>query len=106
MPPSDAEEIALVISELVTDTRKHNFFNLEPVRTKVLAQMVRQNIQLFYRDDGMGLPETFLVSDNTGLGMQIIRTSLEKLGRSIALSGQEGAAFRIDLPAGDHPRGA
>ena len=87
MPPSDAEEIALVISELVTDTRKHNFFNFGPVRTKVLAQMVRQNIQLFYHDDGVGLPETFLVSDNTGLGMQIIRTTLEKLGGSLALSG-------------------
>ena len=106
MPLSHAEEIALVIRELVTNTRKHNFFNFGPVRTKVLTQKVRHNIQLFYRDDGMGLPETFLVSDNTGIGMQIIRTSLEKLGGSLALSGQECAAFRIDLPAGDHPRGA
>ncbi len=102
MPLSDAEEMALVIGELVTNTRKHNPIGLAPVSAKVLVQRLNEETRVFYRDDGVGLPGDFSLAESNGIGMHIIQHSLGKLKASLTPSCGKGAGFRIDLPARSH----
>jgi two-component sensor histidine kinase len=81
-----AVSIGLIVNELVTNALKYAY----PGRTEgiVRVALVRESgggMTLSVEDDGVGLPESGLVSKGTGLGSMIVSAMAQTIGASVAL---------------------
>jgi len=124
----DLEKISSMISELIENSLKHNAdLNLLQIKLTsldvvdpLLLQRTREPgkggkyWQIIFQDDGRGLPQqrkeriflpletTALEKKGSGMGLFIIRRTLEKMGGRIAETGEKGARFELLLPYKDN----
>ena len=107
LPSKSATAFALVVNELVSNALEHG---LEARRSGYVTLDVRQSdelVMLSVCDDGAGLPSDF-DGAHTGLGLQIVRTLVERdlrgtftLARASDVGGAR-AAVRFPLVEGEH----
>ena len=100
VPVGVATQIAIMLSELATNTAKHG----HGTGLTVAVEIVRGaggGLRILVEDDGPGLPDGFDPARGTGLGMQIIRSALDELHGTIRTLPSDGAAFAIDLPGAE-----
>jgi PAS domain S-box-containing protein len=69
-----ANNLALVINELATNTVKHALQERDVVKIDVAVSAEGDEISLIYRDDGPGYPENVLQMDERNLGLYLIQT--------------------------------
>ena len=79
--PEQATAIALILSELVTNSAKHAFANRAEGRLDVLLRGEgetngRPLVRLQFRDDGPGWPEDVLSGQSRHVGMHLIQASV------------------------------
>lgn len=73
--------LALVLNELATNSLRHGFEGASATEAAQLRFTVRQlarEVECFLEDNGLGLPDSFLVETNAGLGLNLVRTLVEK----------------------------
>jgi PAS domain S-box-containing protein len=105
--PEQATAIALILSELVTNSAKHAFANRAEGRLDVLLRVEgetngRPLVRLEFRDDGPGWPEDVLSGQSRHVGMHLIQASVRSpLRGELALRNDHGAvaevAFKLAL---------
>jgi len=85
---------------------------LKEVNIRISVQIDRPSATIIFEDNGMGIEEDKIgriydmfyraseVSDGSGLGLYIVRNSIEKLNGTIEVSSKPnyGTTFRITLP--------
>lgn len=118
--PHDIDETILQfdekILELVLSNLIHNAVKYAPEGTSItLSGSVENNmLELEIKDEGMGIPkaaqkhifnryfraENALLTQGTGIGLNIVKTHLENLGGTINFSSEEGvgSTFTIQIP--------
>ncbi len=126
----DKEKIKSFLSELMENALKHNpeqadleiaisSKNIESaaritgeiLHKKILNANAKESLLIIFRDNGKGIPpkkkkSIFLALETTskegsGLGLFIIKRTIEKMKGHIIETGKEGARFRIDIPYGE-----
>lgn len=80
--------LALVLNELVTNSVRHGFANgtaygksMEAPADPILHFHViahSNDVECFLEDNGRGLPENFVIDGDAGLGLNLVRTLVEK----------------------------
>ena len=101
-PIDIASPLGLVINELATNSAKYAFPDGRSGSIDlVLSAEGERRIRLEYRDDGVGLPESFDSAKDGHLGMDLIDSLVSQLGGTLSIAGNEGFSCRIDfeLPA-------
>jgi two-component sensor histidine kinase len=95
-----AIQLALIINELVTNAVKYAFSNRSDGHIWVrLARQDENTAIISVRDDGVGLPAGFTLSESRGLGMRIVAGLSKQLGAAISHRGDvEGTEFVLMVP--------
>jgi PAS domain S-box-containing protein len=98
--------LGLIVNELLTNAYKYAFpdnkegniwvtYKKAPRRKKSTVEMRCLTV----RDDGIGLPPDFDLSQRTSMGSQIIHLLTKQLEGKIKTDGTKGASFSIILPS-------
>jgi len=88
---SRVTELAIyrVAMELINNTLKH----AKAKRTQIIFSVADSHIQLFYKDDGIGLPKEFA----PGLGLRNIEARINSVNGKIHIDGEQGKGFYADI---------
>jgi len=89
----------LVINELVSNSLKHAFKGKEGTGVIDIDFVINQcNYDLRIADNGVGLPDSFDLSKNTSMGMEIVTILTTQLEGELKAHNDEGAVFEISFP--------
>lgn len=89
---------ALIVNEVLTNIYKHAFKGRTTGRVDVNLSSEGNQVQLQIKDNGVGLPENFKLSDQESLGSQLITTLKLQIGAEINLySDSEGTIFTLSF---------
>lgn len=98
LPMNTEISLALIVSELLTNSLKHAFKDQEEKLIRIEASRVGQDrFSLVFRDNGVGLPPGFDPNTADSLGMTLLRAIAKQLGGSMSAANERGAVFRFDL---------
>ncbi len=95
-----ANKLALLINELITNSIKHALRDREVASIRVNISCEDDEVLIEFRDDGPGYPPNISDIENHSVGMYLIQTIVNKdLGGSLMMSNDNGAvtAFRFRL---------
>lgn len=91
--------VSLMINELITNAIKYAFPEGEKGTVTVdIRESTPGFIELRVSDDGVGLPEGFIIEDAETLGMKLLQGLTEQIEGKLALSGEDGTVCTIVFP--------
>jgi two-component sensor histidine kinase len=89
-----ALKLALIITELITNSVKHGGQGLDPLLVRISYSHTDTGRRLVVEDDGKGLPYDFNAEGDSGIGMRVVQSMSQALGTSPEIDrGGEGARF-------------
>ena len=109
---TDSYRISVIVNNIVSNSIKYRDTKKTDSKLEVTADVTSNGLSLTFRDNGIGIPEEYLPrifemfyraterSEGAGLGLYIVRETVEKLHGTIAVESQvgEGTTFRVTLP--------
>ncbi len=104
----DAEEVhltineaipcGLILNELVTNSFKHAFKNMDKGEVKIELQECNGEVRLKVHDNGCGMPEDFDHETSNSLGITLIKTLTQQLeGRGSFRDVNRGTCFELSF---------
>jgi two-component sensor histidine kinase len=96
-----AGSIALIVSELITNSAKHAHpTGIPAIITMACGREPDGSLLIEVCDDGVGLPEDFDYTSGGGLGMQVIRALSAQIGATLTMeTGPLGMCSELRLAA-------
>jgi signal transduction histidine kinase len=108
----DRVRLMVILNNLISNAIKYHNYAISNPWVKIMISKVDDKMQVMVADNGLGINEEhrdkvfemfFRVSNSpigSGLGLFIVKETVEKMNGKIMLSSTEGegACFRIDLP--------
>ena len=85
----------LIVNELVTNTMKYAFVDIEKPKLSIEIKETDGQIQLHVQDNGVGLPKDFKYEESDSLGIQLVYTLVEQLDGLIEVASKSGTSFLI-----------
>ena len=105
LPSEAATAFALVINELVSNSLEHGLEKREAGQVNITLDQTGDEVSVQVKDDGSGLVPGFDLERNSGLGLRIVRTLVEKdLHGSIKLLSDGGTCAEIVFPVSEGTR--
>jgi two-component sensor histidine kinase len=100
--PDQAAPVALIVSELITNSIKHAHPAGAPGKISVrCGPGLTDSVYVEIEDDGVGLPDDFDPWSDGGLGFQVIRGLAQQLGARLIFD-LEGLGMRVRLIVPTH----
>ncbi len=87
--------LGTILNELLTNSMKYAFKSREPGTIQIGLKKEKNEIILFVRDNGIGLPENFDVNQSPGFGMLLIRLLTEQLDGTLAIENKHGVKSTV-----------
>lgn len=101
LPSKPATAFALVINELVGNALEHGLAQRSAGEIRVSLEHCEGGVLVRVQDNGSGLGEGFDPNRNSGLGLQIVRTLVEKdLRGSIRMDSESGTRVEFTISLG------
>ncbi len=91
--------LSRLVAELVTNSAKHAFANKPSGKITVRLAEEQNRLVLTVSDDGRGLPDSFSLASNQGLGLRIVESLAKQLGGEIKWTNSGGAVACLSFPA-------
>ena len=91
-----AMPLGLIINELVTNSVKYAFPNLDGIITIKLTSS-NQDMELTIADNGIGLPKDFNIEDVDTLGLELVKNLVNQLEGNLKVNGTDGTEFKINF---------
>ena len=85
----------LIINELVTNSLKYAFPDGRRGVVSLALTPVGTGLLLTVSDDGVGLPEGFVIEKAESLGLVLVNSLVQQLGGTLEIERSGGATFRI-----------
>lgn len=98
LPEVFGRHIAIIISELLTNSIKHAFKNQPNPHIEVNLTQENTTILLIYQDNGRGLPDNLNNEPNNSLGMKLIHGVADQFKGHITFYNKDGLCCRIEFP--------
>jgi len=98
LPSKQATALALVMNELIVNALEHAFHDGQIGQLAILLSQEDALVSVTIMDNGRGLPGDFDLAKSRGLGLQIVRTLVEKdLDGTLRLENQPGGGCEATL---------
>lgn len=109
---SDAYRLSIIFQNLISNSIKYQDVEKPRSFIRIVADVTDEDIRIQFSDNGTGIREEYLPrifsmffraterSEGAGLGLYIVKESVQKLGGDITLDStfNEGSTFNIRLP--------
>lgn len=98
--PEAATSLAVIMTELCQNAIEHGLRSGSG-KVEVWPKRVSGGLQIDVLDDGQGLPDDFVLGEQTSLGLSIIQTLIRDLGGNLTMTDRvdsSGTCARIWLP--------
>lgn len=97
MNVNQALPLALIINELVSNAYEYAFIGKSTGEIEVELRIKGNEIHLFVRDDGVGLPEGFVLEKSPTLGTTLVSSYSEQINSEINItsSADEGTEYEL-----------
>jgi hypothetical protein len=109
---SDGYRLNVILANLISNAIKYRDPNKESSKLEILVSLGDDVVDMIVRDNGIGIPDHCLPkifdmffratekSEGAGLGLYIVKETLDKLGGSIRVNSamDEGTTFFIQVP--------
>ena len=86
--------LGIVINELITNSMKHAFFQIENPLITIIVKEIKDKLELTYIDNGNGFDST---TENSSFGSELLSVLLKKIGSNTKISGQNGFKLTSQL---------
>lgn len=93
---------AILINELVTNSFKHAFRNRASGLININLRESADHIIISVEDNGVGLPEDFVMNQQSSIGMSLIQSLTKQLNGNLAIKNNEGSSFEICFKRAQH----
>ncbi len=114
----DRYRMSVVLNNLISNSIKYMDNNKAASSIDIFANTNAERVEIVFRDNGIGirqdlLPRVFDMfyratekSEGAGLGLYIVKESIEKMGGTISVDSRlgEGTTFKISVPNHAHSR--
>ncbi len=97
MDGDTAVRVGLIINELVTNSFKYAFDHQPKPTVDIHVKKKEDNLELVYKDNGIGLPETFNEKQTKSLGFKLIQTMTKQLDGTMHVKNKDGAFFHFNF---------
>lgn len=102
---NQAVPCGLIINELITNAYKHAFGDQHEGCISVIGEKSDSNIQFTIHDNGVGLPEDFVIDEQDSLGFTLVSSLVAQLGADLEIKTEEGTTFSFTFQQ-EHTRGS
>jgi PAS domain S-box-containing protein len=89
--------LGIIVNELVSNSVKHAFVNMETGRISVTGGLRDGRFRLFIADNGPGLPSGFDVKNSTGLGLQLVQMLIHQMEGTLSVSSDSGTSYVVGV---------
>jgi two-component sensor histidine kinase len=93
-----AVPLGLLLNELITNSYKHAFKNIDDPVIEISFKRQNGNVQIEYRDNGPGF-DSNKMEYSKSLGLTLIKTSLMQLEADYTISNTGGFSIVLNFPA-------
>jgi len=94
----------LIVNELVTNALKHGFRGRSRGTVNVSVSSAGGRATVAVKDDGVGLPEGFVIETAATLGLQIVSMLANQLHGRLGVETGAGATFTLTFPHRSRPQ--
>lgn len=112
---TDHLRLKIILGNILSNAIKYRNQELETNKLSIKIKILKRKASLVFEDNGIGISEEYLgkvfdmfyrateQSDGSGLGMYIVKQSIDRLGGTIDIQSNlgEGTKISIDLPLRD-----
>ena len=92
---SQATSLGLIINELVNNTVKYAFPDNNPGNIQIKLKRIDKNIEVEYRDNGVGIPDSVDFENPNSLGLIVIQNLTKQIDGKIEFSNDNGVCVKI-----------
>ncbi|MCQ2972799.1 MAG: sensor histidine kinase [archaeon] len=91
--------VSLILNELITNSLKYAFKDEDENKTISIRFKVKNNkdVELIFKDNGIGLPEGFDMASTSGIGFIVINSLVSQLDGEISTIDCDGTGFKIEF---------
>jgi PAS domain S-box-containing protein len=89
--------IGIIINELLTNTMKYAFVNMDAGFVKISLTNVDNHISLTIQDNGIGLPDGFGINESKGFGFMLVKMLSQQLGGSFSIEKKAGTRCVVEF---------
>jgi two-component sensor histidine kinase/HAMP domain-containing protein len=97
LDPKSLVPIGIIVNELLTNIMKYAFIEKESGLIQVTLLRDNKNITLIVHDDGIGLPEGFVLEKQSGFGLSIIKMLTDQFHGSFTIENDTGTKSIIEF---------
>jgi PAS domain S-box-containing protein len=92
--------LGLIVTELVSNSRKHSGFksDLEKLEVSLTIKKSIGKIELLYADNGKGYHKNRYREEQGSFGLSIVQSLIEQLGGKVLFYNQNGACAKMEFP--------
>jgi PAS domain S-box-containing protein len=98
VPTKVAATIGMILVELMTNSIKYAFPNIDKKEVNVELKLNNSMIELVVQDSGIGLSKELVVTDVKPLGFNIVNLLVEELDGTIKYIVEKGTRIEIEFP--------
>lgn len=92
---NQALPVSLIVNEILTNAFKHAFQNVKNPEMEIAIHEKEENVYLFVRDNGRGMPDNFNLNKSESLGFQLINTLKNQLKADLEIHSNDGVNFKL-----------
>lgn len=90
--------LGLICNELINNCYKHAFEGKEEGNIYVNLTKTKNQIEFTVKDDGVGLPEDFIIEEQPSLGMTLLKTLSLQIDGKLTFNSGKGTVFTVKFP--------
>jgi two-component sensor histidine kinase len=93
-----AQNLAIIINEFALNAAKHGYEGQDSGRLKIECRPTGSALRLVVADGGKGLPPSFSLDGETGLGLSVVGSIVKQIDGHLEAKSDQGACFTLTAP--------